>query len=360
MEIEKSFRNTYQGEKIFITGHTGFKGAWLSLWLSLLGAKTKGYALKPAKNSLYTSLEDSLKIHSVIADIRNRKKLEKELVSFQPNFIFHLAAQPLVRYSYEHPLETFEVNSIGTANLLHAASQLKKKCSIIIITTDKVYENKEKNYAYHEDDKLGGHDPYSASKACAEIIIQSFRLSFFNPYSFSQHKKSIASVRAGNVIGGGDFASDRIIPDTIAALRKNKTLKIRNPNAIRPWQHVLDPLCGYLMLGAKMNDEPEKHSTAYNFGPEANDLLTVEELAKAAINFWGKGKYSIKQSTKNQHEAGLLMLDNSKAKKELNWHPKYNSIESVKRTIEWYKKSFKKNSDIKELCVGEIKNYQSR
>lgn len=359
MEIGK-LSDAYHGKKVFITGHTGFKGSWLSLWLSVLGAKTKGYALNPKKNSLYNLVEKSLRVQSVIADIRNQKKLEKEILAFQPDYVFHLAAQPLVRYSYQYPLETFEVNSIGTANLLHAVSKLKKKCSVIIITTDKVYENHETNYAYREEDKLGGHDPYSASKACAEIIVQSFRLSYFNPENYEKHKKSLAAARAGNVIGGGDFADDRIIPDMIASFKKNTTLKVRNPSAVRPWQYVLDPLSGYLILGAKMMNKPVEHSAAYNFGPSTSDILTVEELVKAGIKFWGRGKYYAERNKKGYHEAGLLLLDNSKAKNELHWHPKYDSMEAIKRTIEWYKKSLERNADIIKLCIDEIESYQSK
>jgi len=357
MAINDLFKNTYSGKSIFITGHTGFKGSWLALWLMNLGAHVKGYALAAEKNSLYEDIEKSLNCESVIADIRNLKKLEAEIIKFQPDFIFHLAAQPLVRYSYRFPLETFEVNGIGTANLLQAVTKLKKKCVVVVITTDKVYENREQNYAYKETDKLGGYDPYSASKACAEIIVQSYRLSFFNPKDFEKHKKAVASVRAGNVIGGGDYAEDRIVPDIYRALSKSKVIQVRNPNAIRPWQHVLEPLSGYLLLGAKMFEEPIKYSTSYNFGPNKKDVMTVEELVKEAVSLWGSGKYKSDSVKSNLHEAGLLTLDNNKAKNELGWKPHYDSREAIEKTVKWYKRSTASKANKLDLCLEDIKSY---
>jgi CDP-glucose 4,6-dehydratase len=359
MEINTLFRDTYRGKKVFITGHTGFKGSWLSLWLQESGAQLKGYALRPDKKSLYTSIQKKLKIRSVYADIRNSKKLEKEILNFQPDYIFHLAAQPLVRYSYSHPLETFEVNAMGTAYLLQAVTKLKKKCCVVLVTTDKVYENKEGNQAFKEADKLGGYDPYSSSKASAEIIIQSYRLSFFHPDNFSKHKKSIASVRAGNVIGGGDYSKDRIIPDIFEALRKNKPVKIRNPRSVRPWQHVLDPLAGYLLLGVKMSSDPVNYSSAYNFGPDKNDVMNVEELVQTAIRSYGSGTYKIEADATNLHEAGFLMLDNEKAKNEIQWKPVFNSKEAIGQTMNWYANSLQKKSNNYMLCLEDIRNYKS-
>ncbi|HEY4797845.1 MAG TPA: CDP-glucose 4,6-dehydratase [Bacteroidia bacterium] len=354
------FKSTYHKKKVFVTGHTGFKGSWLSIWLADLGAQVKGYALAPEKNSLYERIRKKLEIRSVIADIRNSEKLNKEIKNFQPDFVFHLAAQPLVRYSYKHPLETFDVNGMGTANLLQGVSKLKKKCVVVAVTTDKVYENKEQNYAYAEHDKLGGYDPYSASKACAELIIQSYRLSFFNPASFDQHRKSVASVRAGNVIGGGDYAKDRIVPDIIRALKKHQPVEVRSPQSIRPWQHVLDPLAGYLLLGAKLNMDPVKYASAFNFGPDANDTMTVEELVKKSIAVNQHGKYFVNAPKEKLHEAGLLMLDNSKAKNELGWSPVFNSAGAVEQTMSWYKRSLEKNADHHALCLEDISNYESK
>ncbi len=359
MEINSLFSSIYRKKKVFVTGHTGFKGSWLSLWLNELEAEVKGYALQPEENSLYVNIQSDLKIDSVIADIRDQSKLEKEILDFQPDFIFHLAAQPLVRHSYEFPVDTFMVNAIGTANLLQAVTKLKKKCSVVIITTDKVYENNEKDYAYSETDKLAGYDPYSASKACAEIVTQSYRLSFFNPNDFDKHGKSIASVRAGNVIGGGDYAKDRIIPDIIRALQKNEPVKIRNPRSVRPWQHVLDPLSGYLLLGAKMTADPVKYSTAYNFGPDAEETMTVEEVVKTAISSFGKGNYEAESTQNNVHEAGLLKLNSSKANEELGWWPVYNAREAIERTMEWYRGNLDSKMSMAELCLNDIRNYES-
>ncbi len=352
------FKEHFKGKKVFLTGHTGFKGSWLTIWLELLGAKVKGYALKPDKNSLFDQVKDHLKCESVIADIRNKEKLEKELISFQPDFIFHLAAQAIVRESYELPVETFEVNVIGTANLLNAIRGLKKRCTVVIVTTDKVYKNSETGKAFSESDPLGGHDPYSASKAAAEIVTESFRLSFFHPSKFKEHKKAVASARAGNVIGGGDYAKDRIIPDIYRALSESKAMPVRNPKAIRPWQHVLEPLSGYLTLAAKMSNNTVKYSTAYNFGPYLEDNLTVEELVKEAINCWGNGEFKKIKIKNAPHEAALLQLNINKAIKELKWQPKWNAARAIEKTICWYKESLKKNSDKFELCVDDIKNYE--
>jgi len=353
-----NFKKSFKGKKIFLTGHTGFKGSWMSVWLDLLGAHVRGYALKPERISLYNKVYKELDDHeSVIADIRNRKKLQKEILSFQPDYIFHFAAQPLVRESYIIPNETFEVNALGTANLLDAVRQLKKKCIVAIVTTDKVYENIEADYAYSESDKLGGYDPYSASKAAAEIITQSYRLSFFNPEDFSKHKKSVSTARAGNVIGGGDYAQDRIVPDIYRALSKSAVISIRNPKAIRPWQHVLEPLHGYLTLAAGMNSDPVKFADSFNFGPELNDALTVEELVKLATKSWGGGKYSFADLKHAPHEAGLLKLNIAHAEKQLGWKPKWNATQAVEKTINWYKKSLIKGSDPFSLCVQDIQDY---
>ncbi len=361
-KIEMNYKHLeqyYRGKKIFLTGHTGFKGSWLLFWLNMLGADVKGYALAPeGEVNLFDSIKGSELSHSVIADIRNKEKLEKEILDYKPDFIFHLAAQPLVRLSYETPVETFDVNAIGTAKVLNAARFLDNQCAVILITTDKVYENNESHHRYIETDRLGGYDPYSASKACSEIIISSYRNSFFNTKDYSTHKKSIASTRAGNVIGGGDWAKDRIIPDIIRALQENKTITVRNPNAIRPWQHVLEPLGGYLHLGTRMVDDPVKYSDAWNFGPNIEDDLTVEELVNLAIKYWGAGEYK-KPSLSNQpHEAGLLKLDITKAKNELQWEPIMNAGESIKFTIDWYKEFFEKN-DAVNLMKSQIHKFNN-
>lgn len=336
--------NYYKGKRVFLTGHTGFKGSWMIFWLHMLGADIKGYALEPENiDDHFNTIKGSDLCESVIADIRNKARLEKEILDFQPDFIFHLAAQPLVRLSYQNPSETIAINVVGTAYILDAVRQLTKACAVVLITTDKVYDNKEWHYPYRESDRLGGYDPYSASKSCAELIISSYRNSFFNTKGYSSHQKSIASARAGNVIGGGDWAKDRIIPDIVRALNTDEAVIVRNPNAVRPWQHVLEPIGGYLHLGTKMVDDPIKYADAWNFGPVAEDNLTVGDLVEIAISAWGKGNYQTPVMTNQPHEAGLLKLDISKTIYELGWQPQYNSRKAVELTLEWYK-AYKDNN----------------
>jgi len=358
MNYTELFTNTYKGKKILLTGHTGFKGAWLLTWLHHLGAFVKGYSLQPEReNDLYNLLQADSWCDSEIGDIRDFNKLTSVAAAFQPDFIFHLAAQSLVRRSYHEPLYSFEVNTTGTANVLEAVRRLDKPCQVIIITTDKVYENAETDYAYKEDDKLGGYDPYSASKAAAEIVTSSYRNSFFNPAKYSEHQKGIASARAGNVIGGGDRAVDRIIPDIIRAMEKNETVVLRNPNAVRPWQHVLEPLSGYLLLGAKMCADPGSFSNSWNFGPDPADLLSVKQVTEAAIQEWGKGEYKIEQAIDQPHEAGLLKLDNSKAITLLGWKPLFNSSEAIRETIAWYKHA--PANGVRDFTINQITKYQN-
>ena len=336
----------YRGKKVFITGHTGFKGSWLAAILHHAGARVKGYALAPDyENSLNSLLQPLTLAESVIADIRDKHRLSKEINSFQPDLIFHLAAQPLVRRSYEIPAETFEVNVAGTANLLESVISLAGKCSVVVITTDKVYDNKEQHILYSESDILGGYDPYSASKACTELVVSSFRNSFFSTEVFQNHHKSIASARAGNVIGGGDWSRDRIIPDIIRSLQENKNIEVRNPNAVRPWQHVLEPLAGYLLLGEKLYRQDGAFSRAFNFGPEPDDHLTVSDLVKEAISCWGSGNWTNKSEPGQPHEAGLLKLDINLAKEMLGWKPKLNAAEAVKWTINWYHQPANKQAE---------------
>lgn len=328
----------YANKKVFVTGHTGFKGAWLTSILNHIGAIVKGYALLPEyDNSLFAIMGEKAQVESVIDDIRNKAKLKEEIESFQPDFIFHLAAQPLVRKSYEIPAETFEINVIGTANVLEAIIPLEKKCSVIVITTDKVYNNKEQSILYREEDELGGYDPYSASKACAELVSQSFRNSFFNINTHSTHHKAVATARAGNVIGGGDWSKDRLIPDIIRSLSNHSLIEVRSPKSVRPWQHVLEPLCGYLLLGALLEKQPDNFSGAYNFGPFPNDHLSVKELVEISINEWGEGGWKDISNLAQPHEATLLMLDIQKAVNRLGWTPKLSATQSLKWTIEWYK-----------------------
>lgn len=358
MELEKLFKKTYAGKKVFITGHTGFKGSWLTVWLQNLGAIVKGYSLAPdADQLLFPELEKKLKCESVFSDIRDKKKLESEIIKFRPDFIFHMAAQALVRYSYSFPLETFETNITGTANLLNSLIKLDRKCTVVIVTTDKVYENREWIYPYRENDELGGYDPYSASKAAAEIVTRSMRNSFFNIKKIKDHKKAVATARAGNVIGGGDYSMDRIIPDIVKAIKNNEMINIRNPESVRPWQHVLDPLSGYLLLACRLSDDPEKFTGAFNFGPAPDCNLTVKELVEKAVKFFGKGKIKITGKGNGPHEAGLLKLDISKAVTELGWKPEWDSVTAVEKTIHWYKDSLKKSGNSFDLCMRDIESY---
>lgn len=353
-----NLKNTYNGKKIFLTGHTGFKGAWLLKILYLLGAEVKGYALAPENDvDLYNLLDGDSLCNSVIGDLRDRDKLLAEVAIFQPDFVFHLAAQPLVRLSYEIPAQTFEVNAIGTANLLDAVRLLENPCSIVLITTDKVYHNNEWLYPYRESDKLGGYDPYSASKACAELVIDSYRNSFFNTNNYQVHKKALAVGRAGNVIGGGDWAKDRLLPDIARALGTNQPIIVRNPVSVRPWQHVLEPLMGYLQLGVNLYENPLEYSQAFNFGPNATDALAVEEMVKIAVDSWGNGTYQIQSSANQPHEAGLLKLDISKALKELNWKPKLNASQAVSLTIDWYKAYFHNTINMSDFTEQQIKYF---
>jgi CDP-glucose 4,6-dehydratase len=352
-------KSTYLDKKVFVTGHTGFKGSWLIKILNDFDAVVKGYALAPENDiNLYSEINGDTLCESVIGDLRDRAALKKAVLDFQPDFIFHLAAQPLVRLSYEIPSETFEVNAIGTANLLDAIRSLDKKCNIVLITTDKVYQNNEWEHPYKETDRLGGYDPYSASKACCELVIDSYKNSFFNSSKYVQHQKAIAVCRAGNVIGGGDWSKDRLIPDIAKALNANKKVVIRNPKAVRPWQHVIEPLFGYLELGVKLNDDPIKYAQAYNFGPNTNDALSVEEMVVKSIKCWEAGSYNIELNSDNPHEAGLLKLDISKAIKDLNWKPVLNAQLAVELTINWYK-NYYKNISAHQLMESDIKYYQS-
>jgi len=350
-------KKTFQGKRVFLTGHTGFKGAWMLQILNWLGADVKGYSLAPQNaNDLYNEIDgDSICYSSVIADIRDLCKLQGELVRFEPHFVFHLAAQALVRSSYDAPVDTFAINGMGTAHVLEAIRFLKQPCVGVMITTDKVYENPERGQAFNENDKLGGYDPYSASKAAAEIIIASYTQSFFNPQNYEKHQKSIASVRAGNVIGGGDRSVDRIVPDIVRALEFGDKVSLRNPGSVRPWQHVLEPVGAYLLLAAKMNEDPIQYNTAFNFGPEIEDEKTVEELTQIFLSVFNQSDaYQKAENTANLHEANLLMLDSSKAKTMLGWQPTLNAETAIRWTAEWYAN---KTQSATEKCKIQIEQY---
>ena len=348
----------YKDKRVLVTGHTGFKGSWLTQILLNGGAKVSGIALRPnTKPSLFQALELEKKIRNNFCDIRNFKKISEIIKKEKPEIVFHLAAQPLVRDSYDNPLYTFGTNIMGTANILQAIKETDTVRVAVIITTDKVYENRESGLPFKENDKLGGYDPYSASKAAAEIVISSYIRSFFDPVDYNKkHKILIASARAGNVIGGGDWQKDRLIPDIVRAIfEKNKEIIIRNPDAIRPWQYVLEPLYGYLLLAKKLYEGKKDFSGAWNFGPNNKNYLTVEELVKTTLELLGQGIYEI-QKDFTKHEAQLLKLDSGKAKKLLNWQAKLDIKTILKLTCDWYQ-AFYNKQDIIKLTNQQINNF---
>jgi len=352
----------YKNKKILITGHTGFKGSWLTLFLTELGAQVMGISLPPKTSKDFYVVNNLDRFcNSHISDISDYQTIQKKIAQFQPDLIFHLAAQSLVRYSYMNPLETYQTNVMGTVNLLESIKNIKSKCAIVVITTDKVYENKEWNYPYRENDRLGGKDPYSASKACVELLVSSYQHSFFHQQDFENHQKAIATARAGNVIGGGDWSEDRLIPDIIKAIESDTEIIIRNPESIRPWQYVLEPLSGYLLLAEKLYNDPTKYSGAWNFGPYPEEVVSVEEVVKTAISILEKGRYRIEKKINAAHEATLLKLDISNALNILHWEPVLNTNDAIRWTIEWYKELKKNNKDsIQEYSKKSIHDYLNR
>ena len=350
--LHKTF---WKNKKIFVTGHTGFKGTWLCLWLKSLGADVIGYSIDiPTRPSLFNLTKPD--VRTIWGDVRNLKKLKNAVSKEKPDIAFHLAAQPLVRASYVHSITTFETNVLGTANLLEALRGSSVRAAVII-TTDKVYDNKENGDAFKETDPLGGYDPYSASKGAAEIVIASYRNSFFNNNDYGKkHSTLISSVRAGNVIGGGDFAEDRLVPDLVRAILAKKALRIRNPHAVRPWQHVLEPLSGYLLLAEKLYDGKKEYADAFNFGPEGSDAKPVEWIVKKMCAQWGAGAtYSVVRG-EHSHEAHYLRLDITKAKKILGWRPQWELEKVLDMIIEWTK-AYRDKKDISAVCKKQIKEY---
>lgn len=352
------FNNFYKGKRILVTGHTGFKGSWLCIWLHKLGAEVIGVAKDPfteRDNFMLSGIGNKIKA-DIRADIRNGEKMKKIFIKYQPEIVFHLAAQPLVRLSYDIPVETYETNVMGTINIMEAIRSTDSVKVGVMITTDKCYENKEHIWGYRENEPMGGYDPYSSSKGAAEIAISSWRRSFFNPADYGdKHHVSLASVRAGNVIGGGDWALDRIIPDCIKAIEVGEPILIRNKNAVRPWQHVLEPLSGYMLLARKMWEEPTKYSEGWNFGPRAESISTVWDVASKIIASYGKGELKDMSNPNAVHEANLLMLDISKAKFKLGWEPRMNIDQCVTLVADWYKRY--KTENVYNLCIEEIEKY---
>ena len=348
----------YSKRRVLITGHTGFKGSWLCEWLLMLGAKVYGYALPPpTKPSLFEQLKlaDRIKSHT-IGDVRDLTTIRNVVTKVRPDFIFHLAAQPLVRYSYEHPVETFETNVMGTVNLLEACRSLKNDCSVVCITTDKCYENKETERPYKENDPMGGYDPYSCSKGCDELLISSYRRSFFGT---PESPVWMASARAGNVIGGGDWTIDRIVPDCMRALDKGTPIPVRNKVSTRPWQHVLEPLHGYLILGAALASRKRftDYASGFNFGPNPRANRTVKELVEELLKH-REGEWVDRSNPNAVHEAGLLNLDIRKARKILGWKPRWNFEQTIKKTVCWYI-AVRNGADIQATTQAQIKEYEN-
>lgn len=348
------FNNIYNGKKVFVTGHTGFKGSWLTLWLNSLGADVCGYSLEPNTTpSMFEELRIYGQCRHAIGNILDSKKLEETINEFQPDIVFHLAAQPLVRLSYSEPKMTYETNVIGSLNVLETARKCKNVKAFVNITTDKCYENKEVNRGYKEDEPMGGYDMYSSSKGCVEIMSSSFRRSFLQ----GEGTYAMATARAGNVIGGGDWAEDRLIPDCVRSINAGKKIEIRNPVAVRPWQHVLEPLSGYLLLGQKLLEEGKKFAEGFNFGPNEDSVLKVAEVAQKVCEYYGKGEVTV-QKKDNLHEANLLLLNIEKAEKILGWTPTYTAPEAVKKSVEWYKHFYTKDTDMYQFTIKQIKNYE--
>jgi CDP-glucose 4,6-dehydratase len=342
----------WKNKKVFLTGHTGFKGSWLSLWLASLGAEVTGYALKPeTEPNLFELCRIERLVRSKIADIRDPALLAKTLKSACPEIVIHMAAQPLVRLSYKQPVETFSTNVMGTVHLLEAARQCSSVKAVVNVTTDKVYENRGRGmgdgvWGFKENEPLGGHDPYSSSKACSELVAQAYRRSY---------GMNVATARAGNVIGGGDWATDRLVPDFFRAILKGTKLVIRHPKAVRPWQHVLEPLHGYLLLAEKLYRHPGKYASAWNFGPEKRDAKPVEYLARKLCDLWGEASYSL-DKRKHPHESGFLLLNAGKAKKELGWRPKWSLDQALERIVAWHR-AYRAGLPLRQVCLDQIEDY---
>jgi CDP-glucose 4,6-dehydratase len=347
--------DAYRGRRVFVTGHTGFKGSWLSYWLTLLGADVTGYALEPpTEPSLFEALGLDQFVEHVVADVRDAGRLERELVKAAPDVVLHLAAQPIVREGYARPVETFATNAMGTVNLLQAVRACETARAVVVVTTDKCYRNNEDGRPFVEDDPLGGRDPYSASKGCAELVTAAYAASFL-----SDRNVAVASARAGNVIGGGDWAADRIVPDCVRALEAGRPIDVRNPAAVRPWQHVLEPLAGYLQLASRMLDDGATFTGAWNFGPESEDALTVQWVVERFLEEWGRGSWQAAGSaTPQPHEAHLLTLDSSKAVGLLGWEPRWDAREAVRRTAAWYHRQAGETVPAGELCAADIADYE--
>ena len=355
------FNNVYNGKTVLVTGHTGFKGSWLSIWLNMMGAKVVGYSLDPYSergNFEACHLHDRL-LADIRGDTRDYEKLNQTIKQYRPEIIFHLAAQALVRKAYAHPKETYETNLMGSLNIMEAVRENDCVKTVVMITSDKCYENVEQIWGYKETDRMGGYDPYSSSKGCTELMISSYRNSYFNPKDYAKHGKAVASVRAGNVIGGGDWSADRLIPDCIRFIEAGKDIEIRNPIATRPWEHVLEPLSGYLRVGEKLIEDPVKYATSFNFGPHISANKTVWEVVSRLVGYYGKGRVVDVSNPADLHENTLLNLDVTKAYVMLGWEARWNLQEAIEKTVDWYKEALL-TYDMYDFCVQQIKTHQAK
>jgi CDP-glucose 4,6-dehydratase len=355
-QVNPSF---WKGKRVFLTGHTGFKGGWLSLWLSSMGAKVTGYALaaNTAPNFYEVAKVQEDLESSIIADIRDLDALQKAMTKAQPEIVIHMAAQPLVRYSYVNPVETYATNVMGTVHVLESIRALDCVRAAVIVTTDKCYENKEWPWGYRENEPMGGHDPYSNSKGCAELVTSAYRQSYFSPGQYEKHRVAIASARAGNVIGGGDWSEDRLIPDAIKAFDANQPLMIRNPLATRPWQHVLEPLSGYLVLAQALYERGAQFDGGWNFGPHDEDARAVQDVIELLIKNWGSAATWQQDTSEQPHEAHSLKLDCSKARQYLKWIPKWSLEDAVLKIANWHK-ALSGGKDMRAVSLEQIKSYQ--
>jgi len=347
----------FRGKKVFVTGHTGFKGSWLCLWLSAIGAKVTGYALDPPTNpSMFELCGVRSLVNSVISDVRDTKKLTDAMRASDPDIVFHMAAQPLVRDSYRNPVDTYSTNVMGTVHLLEAVRACEGVKAVVIVTSDKCYENREWIWGYREGDPLGGYDPYSSSKACAELVTLAYRRSFFDPKGSSMHGAAIASARAGNVVGGGDWAADRLVPDCVRSLLKSEKILIRNPGAVRPWQHVIEPLFGYLMLAERLCKEGPAFMGAWNFGPRDEDARSVEWVVKRICTEWGEGAGYTIDGARHPHEVHYLRLDCSKTRSALGWLPRWSLEKAIQSVAEWTR-LYRDGGDLRAACMRQIEEY---
>lgn len=361
--LREILEGTYRGAKVLVTGHTGFKGSWLTTWLAELGADVTGLALAPdTKPSMFELTGVADRCRHEVGDIRDLARCEEVVKKAKPDFVFHLAAQSLVRRSYASPVETIATNVMGTTHVLEAVRKAGIETHVVVISSDKCYENREWPYAYREEDAMGGHDPYSMSKGATELVVASYRRSFFDPKKIASHGVALASGRAGNVIGGGDWCEDRLVPDIVGSLAAGRAIPVRNPASVRPWQHVLEPLAGYLVLGAHLAASPGKHCEAYNFGPSLDSCRTVKEMVEAFIAAWGSGSWEDKRDPNAPHEAVLLRLAVDKAAAQLGFQPRWNTKATVEATIEWYRAHAKgaSGAELRAMTLAQIQRYVSR